>query len=171
MENIFKIGDPKGFFIAINEFCYSISRNICDIKKACYWIEWILEFDALCRRKKVKTKTNDEFLCIKRNHIPVDIKFQRDIVWIIWDAIIFYMKEKNDIFQKMLDNLLHLFCIHYTSSLCKKKRYLLFLATGILIDRIEINVDLIQSENKDIILNVVNQIDDVYKEINKNRVK
>lgn len=168
-KKIFKIGDPKGFFIAINEFCYSISTDVCDIKKACYWIEWIIEFDVICRKHKRNTRV--EFRCVSRNYIPVDTKYQCDIVWIIWEALFFYMKKKSDFLQRMLDNLLDLFCIHYTSSLCKKKRYLLFLATGTLIDRVETNIDLIQCENKDTILNVVNQIDDVYKEINKNRVK
>ena len=165
LESIFQKGDPKCFYIAINEFCYSISKSVRDIKKACYWIEWILEFDIICRRKK----TNGEFTCKRRDYIPLLAKYQEDIVWIIWDAIIFYGKEKSSFLQGMIKSLLHLFCIHYTSSLCKKRRYLLFLATGIIIDRIEIDVDLIQEENKDTILHVVNQIDDVYKEINKNQ--
>ena len=57
-ENIFQEEDPNTFFIAINEFYYSVSKNKADITSACYWIEWILKFDGICRTKKTKMNIN-----------------------------------------------------------------------------------------------------------------
>ena len=52
--------------------------------------------------------------------------------------------------------------------MCKKRHYLLFLAAGLLIDNVDSTIELIHDRN--IVINVINQIDDVYKEIKKNQI-
>ena len=163
-DNIFQSKDPTVFFIAINEFCYSISKNINDIMSSCYWIEWIIDFDCICRKKKKK----NDYICVKRMYIPVEAKYQMDVIWIIWDALFFYTKEYEPIINTILQSLFNLFCINYTTAMCKKRHYLLFLAAGLLIDNVDSTIELIHDRN--IVINVINQIDDVYKEIKKNQI-
>ena len=53
IENVFQFNDPKEFFISLNEFTYHLteSKNRVYIY---YWINWIIKYDALCRKKKMK---------------------------------------------------------------------------------------------------------------------
>ena len=83
-SDILKKEDPKELFIAINEFSYHISQDSHSTIGASYWIEWLLEFDAICKKRK------EPCLCEKRSRIAVEKKFQRDIIWILWDALLYY---------------------------------------------------------------------------------
>ena len=49
-----KSGDPKELFLSINELMYCIENK--DTLSCCYWIEWIMEFDSMCRKKKIFIK-------------------------------------------------------------------------------------------------------------------
>ena len=53
-EKIHRKDDPKELFIAINEFAYHISSSSKDITSACYWVEWILQYDVICKQKNIK---------------------------------------------------------------------------------------------------------------------
>jgi hypothetical protein len=160
IESIYQSGDPKKFYIAINEFSYCISRDKLDIIGATYWIEWIIEFECHCKKRKEK------HVCERRNYIPVDAVYQKDVIWIVWDSIIYNGKEKDIFIQKLLSSLLNLFCIRYTISSCKKRRYLLYFAVSLLVENVQTNIDIV--EDKNIVQTVTSQIDNVYKEIKKN---
>jgi hypothetical protein len=82
--SIFLKGDPKELFIAINEFAYQLSPDKRSMLGACYWIEWVIEFDAICKKRK------EACLCVKRDSVPVETKFRRDIIWILWDTLFHY---------------------------------------------------------------------------------
>lgn len=160
LEPFFKPHDAKGIYIAINEFAYSISPETNDMITACYWIEWIIEFECNCKRKK------DVHSCERRIYIPVDYTYQKDSIWIIWDAILHYAKNKDNFVQKIISSLFNLFCIKYTTSSCKKRRYLLYLAVGLLIENVPTNIDIVGDKN--VLQNVVSQINQIYKQIKKN---
>ena len=65
-----------------------------------------------------------------------------------------------------MDALLRLFCIKYSTASSKKRRYLLYYAISLLTETITSDVELVG--NREILQNVTNQIDDVYKQIKKN---
>ena len=50
INNIFKSGDPKELLLPINELSYNLRKK--NTLLACYWIEWIMEFESMCRKKK-----------------------------------------------------------------------------------------------------------------------
>ena len=64
IKNLFREGDTKEVYIALNEFYYNIT-DAKDSIMACYWVEWILEFDVLMRKHKKKN------LCERRQYVPV----------------------------------------------------------------------------------------------------
>ena len=41
--------DPEEWFIALNELAYQLSPERRNMLEACFWLEWILEYDAHCR--------------------------------------------------------------------------------------------------------------------------
>jgi hypothetical protein len=160
-EPIMKKDDPKEIFIALNEFSYNISRDKNSMVFACYWIEWVVDFDAICKKRK-------EFcFCEKRSYVPVENKYQRDIIWVIWDSLFYYCELiENPFIEKLMKAIFNIFCIKYTTASCKKRRYLLYFAVSILTEQVPINIEMMSS--KEMVQNIVSKIDEVYKQIKKN---
>ena len=159
-ESIFKKDDPKELYIAINEFSYNISEDRRNMLTACYWIEWVIEFDLICRKRK------ESCFCERRN-MNVENKYQKDIIWLIWDALIKYASESGHPFIiKLMTSIMNIFCIKYTTGSCKKRRYLFYFAVALLTEPMQTNIELITK--KELIQNVVEKINEIYKQIKKN---
>jgi hypothetical protein len=162
-DEILKKDDPKELLIAINEFSYHLSCSKNTIN-ACYWIEWIIDFDNICKKRKKPCQ------CQRRNNISVENRFQKDIIWIFWDVIKYYIEKTNNIFlTKLFDSLLDIFCIKYTTAACKRRRYLLYFAVALLTEQVPNNIELMP--NKPMISSIVDKINEVYKQVKKKRKK
>lgn len=161
VDGIFRKDDPKELFIAMNEFAYNISTDRASMLNACYWIEWTIDFEAICKKRKVPCK------CETRGSLPVENKFKTDAIWLIWDIIMHYSSILNNNF---IDRLIHAvkqaFCIKYTTASCKKRRYLLYFAIALLTEHVPTNIEI--NNNKQLIQTVIGQINMVYKQIKKN---
>lgn len=162
-KSTFKSDDPKELFIAINEFSYNISKESKDIISACYWTEWILQFDTLCKNKKIICN------CERRTFAIVDDKYQMETVWMLWDALINESKTKsNKGYYKIIKALLNLYCIKYTPGVKRRRKYLIYSAISCLTEEVNFNIPLV--ENKEIIYNITNKISILYKEVKKNEI-
>jgi len=159
-EDIFKKDDPKELLVAINEFAYSISPDSKNMISACYWIEWIIEFDAVCKQRKQPCS------CEKRNYYAVETKYQKDIIWLLWDVIVENGKQKGTFIEKILTALLNLFCIKYTTASSKKRRYILYYAVELFTEPVSQNIEIVGDKAR--IEHITNNIDEVYKQIKKN---
>jgi len=158
-EGLLDYEDPKELFIVMNEFAYQISsENMID---ACFWIEWIIEFDHICKTRKQSSKC-------KRRVYPVENKFQKDIIWMMWDTLICYSKKKGVFIQNIMNSLLELFCIKYTTATSKKRKYILYYAIELLTEVIPTSVELTSKETKEILEVVLDNIHAIYKQIKKN---
>lgn len=164
-EKHFLKDDPKELFIAINELAYSINhKNINkNSSDACYWIDWILEFDKISKSKK------QPLICETRSNIPVMSKFQTDIIWIIWNLFISESEKHPVIVKRITMNLLSLYCLHYSNVVKRKRRYILYFVISLLTEKINYNVPL--QTNITIIGQIKERIDMIYREIKKNEVK
>ena len=160
IEPVFKKDDPKEFFIPANEFAYNISPEKKNMLNACYWIEWTIEFEALCKKKKNKST------CESRPFVKVDAKCRNDIIWILWDTILHYSDDKSKFIQQTVQSLFSLFCIKYTTASSKKRRYLLYFAVSLLTEAVRTDIELVN--NKEVIQTVVKKINSIYKQIKKN---
>tara|TARA_Y100000816_G_scaffold280515_1_gene253981 strand:- start:11548 stop:12651 length:1104 start_codon:yes stop_codon:yes gene_type:complete len=161
IEPIFRKDDPKEYFIPANEFAFNISKEKKNMLNACYWIEWTIEFDNLCKKRKNKC------VCESRNFVKVEAKYRNDLIWIIWDCMLHYGKGKNNIFvNELLNCMFELFCVKYTTASCKKRRYLLYFAVSILTENVSNQIELIS--NKEPILLFKKKINTIYKQIKKN---
>lgn len=162
MEPIFKKEDPKELYIPINEFVYTISEEGRNMLNACYWIEWLIEFDVICKKRK------EPIFCERRKESKgVENKYQKDIVWIIWEAIVLRCEEiNNPLLTKMMTSTITLFSIKYTTGCCKKRRYLFYFAISLLTESVPTNVEI--TTQKDKIQMIVEKINEIYKQIKKN---
>jgi hypothetical protein len=160
-EPIFRKEDPKEIFIAINEFSYNISKDKRNMLNACYWVEWMIEFDLVCRKRK------ESCLCEKRSSLPVENKYQRDIIWLVWDSLHHYTDIlANPFITKLMTSMNTLFCLKYTTAAAKKRRYLLYFAVALLTEPVSMDIELFTK--KELIQNIVEKINEIYKQIKKN---
>jgi hypothetical protein len=159
-EPFFMQKDPKEIFIALNEFAYSISKESANITNACYWFEWLIEFDASCKKRKLQCK------CEPRNH-PIEAKFRSDVIWVLWDAIMYYGETLNiPLVTKTLQSLLRLFCIRYTNACGKRRKYMLYYAISLITETVPVNIHLV--ENKDLLSSGLSKVNFIYKQVKKN---
>lgn len=162
-NKIFRTDDNKELFIAINELGYNLidAKNIVD---ACFWIEWIIEYETICKQDKRKLD------CEPRENNKIDPKFTKDSIWMIWE-LLFITSENCKLTKKIINSLHSLFSLHYSSACKKKRRFILYFAVSILIDNYNTNCDIISQQTRNIIDKSINNIDDIYKQIKKSEKK
>jgi len=154
--------DPRELIIAMNELSYSLSSDSKNMASACYWIEWTLEFESICKKRKQLIK------CEVRNY-KVENKYRNNIVWIIWDILLDYANlQNNKLIEKTMQSLVNLFCIKFTDASPKKRRYLLYYAVSLITETVNTNVEILP--NKVILQNVTDKIEMIYKQIKSNEI-
>jgi hypothetical protein len=159
---VFKPKDPKEMFIAVNEFAYHVSPVSLDMARACYWIEWAMEFEHICKQRK------EPCPCERRAH-PVGTKYMRDVVWLFWDVLLMTGSQQPPLIEKTMQSLLRLFCVKYTTAVGKRRRFLLYYAIGLLTEAsVSLHADMMP--DRALLETVVNQIDQVYRQIKKNEI-
>ena len=162
-ESFFKKEDPREIFIALNEFAYSIEINRRNMRDACYWIEWLIDFDILCRKRK------EPLFCERRSIAElVEGKLQTDVIWMLWEILISKSVERGTFIESLMRSLLTLFCIKYTSAASKRRRFLLYFAVALLTDPVPTGIEI--TTKKEIVEVVTNRIDDIYKQIKQNEI-
>jgi hypothetical protein len=155
--------DPKELFIAINEFAYHISSESKNIVSACYWIEWIIEFESICKSKKEKC------ICERRTFPPVADTHQNDVIWIIWDVILTACRKTINLIRlKIMNALLNVFCIKFSAGTKKRRRFLIYFAVSLLTETIDYTTEMIS--NKVEIDATISKINVIYKQIKKNEI-
>jgi hypothetical protein len=160
LHGILKPKDPKEFTIPLNELSYHLDER--NMPFACYWIEWMIEFDHFCRTNKKKP-----CICEPRSEYPVEPKLTRDIVWMIWDIFMIKSGSIGIYIKHVVDAVMRLFCIRYTTASSRKRKYLLYFAVSLITEQI--------SENKQpfvpdqaMLSSLTSRIHTVYKQIKKN---
>lgn len=159
IKNIFKEGDTKEIYIALNELYYNIKEAKNSVM-ACYWIEWILEFDVMMRKNKKKN------LCERRSYIPVGHDEQINIIWIIWD--VFFDIASSEIDKKILESLLTAFCLRFSKGTPKKRKHIFYHIITVFTERVNYNISITTSNDK--INKVKENINKIYSEIKKNEI-
>jgi hypothetical protein len=161
VKDIFKPDDPKELYIAMNEFAYHLSLQSKNSVSACYWLEWILEYETVCKHKKE--------LCLgeTRQFAPIQDKFKNDIIWLVWDIILQACQTKNQpLITKIVQALLEIFSIKYTQGVKKRRKYLIYFAISMLTDPVDLTIEIIN--NKKELDAIIQKIGVVYKDVKKN---
>ena len=159
-EDIFLKDDPKELFIAANEFAFNLSETGKNCVNACYWMEWIIEFENICKQKKEK------FKCERRVFADVDQKCQMDIIWIIWDIFLEEAAKRNTLVQRIVNSALNIFCLRYRTGCHKKRRLIMYFIIEVFTEPFSTEEEIVKDKAK--ILVITRNIDKIYKQIKKN---
>ena len=79
IEKIISDEDPSEIRIAINEMAFHIYNK--NTIKALYWLNWIVEWE------KINSKKYGKYECASRSIEGIDLKYYKDVVWLIWSVI------------------------------------------------------------------------------------
>ena len=163
-SRIFLPDDPKELFIALNEFAYNLSRNKNNTIQCCYWLEWIIEFEVLCKKEKQQILE-----CCVRQIANVDEKLKKDIIWMVWELILMEAANRGRNIKKLVGALLDIFSIRYKKGCKKRRRFIMYNAISLITEDVNFNKPIINDEEKVEI--VKSKIDVIYKQIKKNEIK
>jgi len=166
IEELFRPQDPRELFMAYNEFVFHLG-NGCNPRDACYWMEWMMEFE-----QKVALEKN-ACQCEPRGFIrtKIDPKFQTEVVWMIWDA--FFTEAScvpcnKKIIPPIVDACLTLFTAKYTSGCYKKYKHMMYFLIQILTDPSMQSLSCEMISNKQSLKFHIENMDGVYAQIKMN---
>jgi len=162
-NKIFMKEDQNIFFVAINELGFHLSKDNYNGAMACYWVEWLLEYESLIKKQKQKV------LCGRRTYVPVNTKDQMDIIWMVWDILFYEAKNKSSGHTKIIKALLEIFCIRWSSGVKKRRRWLIYFAISLITEKFNGSIPLLG--NKEQISHIKDKVNIIYRQIKKNEVK
>ena len=153
-KKVMKEKDPKEIILCLNEFTYHFYNN--NLLRACYWVDWLIEFDALCRKQK------KPITIIEREFVKVDSKFMSDPIWLLWEVLKGRCKTDE---ESIINALFGLFCIKYNFSQKKKRKHLLYLGIELFTENPSLSIPIVHHSDK--IKVILPQIGNFYKAIKK----
>jgi hypothetical protein len=156
----FNSGDPKELFIALNEMTYHLSNKSKNALTACYWFEWIIQFQSMCKKRK------DICICARRSFAPVDEKMQMMPIWIIWEIMLDCAKKKSALIFKIVESLLKLFCTKFSAACVKKRKYLIYFGISLLVDPVDLSVSIVSDQ--EVVNSLASKIGKIYAQVKKN---
>ena len=162
-QRIYKKEDPTELFIGVNEFCWNILKSQRNNSTACYWLEWILGFEDIYKKEHKK------YLASRRSNMPVEGNYQKDIIWIIWECLLFEANSRNKGLYKIMKALLNIFCLRYKPGVRKRRKYLMYFAISLLTEPLDNKIPIFNNETK--INQITSKINIIYKQIKKNEIK
>lgn len=153
---VFREKDPNQILLPINEFAFHLKRK--NMVLCCYWAEWLIEYDAICRKNKLPIEIQP------RDFIRCDDKFKTDSIWMIWELMLDFVPKLNAK-HTILQALLELFCLKYNFAQKKKRRYLLYFAIEMCTELTDLTIPIIRDSEK--VKHIKNQIEKLYLAIQK----
>ena len=160
---IFKKEDPTELFVGINEFYWNILKEQKNGALACWWLEWILGFEDICK------KENKKYSAARRSNMPVDSNFQKDVIWIIWECLLYEANNRSKGMHKIVTAMLNIFCLRYKPGVRRRRKYLIYFAIHLLTEPLDNNIPIIKNEK--MIENITSKINIIYKQIKKNEIR
>ncbi len=157
-ENYILDEDLKDLIVPINEFVYQLQVEKNSVE-ACYWIEWLLEFEKKCKKEKIN-------ILGRREMKEVESKFQKEMAFCVWDILLSESLEcKPKIIHTLTLSSYKLFSLKYTTGALKKRKLLLYFCCELLTTPFQ-NVPILDDKTK--LENLNENLNIVYKQVKKN---
>lgn len=159
-EAVFIDNDPKELYMPLNEFSYHLNPDSASFNQACYWYEIMIRLYTVCKKQK------NRITCVRRPYIP--IKVSPDGLWIVWEPLLNAAEQKGKGTKALLDSLLSIFTLRYTSSSWTKYRFLIYFAITIATSPIDFSIPL--TLDKPRVSEIASHIDVIYSKLKNNEV-
>ena len=162
---IYLSSDPKEYIIPFNELIYHLqdTKQKTDIH---FWINWIIQYDVLCRKKKKIILCNQRDFFMHKNE-----KISKNIIWIIWDILLkMAKKEKNMDIQNIIKHLFDIFTIRYSISCNKSRIQLIYhsIETLLLKNSIDFTIELFKERK--LLNNMEDNVNIIFEQIKKKEI-
>ena len=152
--------DLKDLIIPLNEFSFNLSLHGKNGLDACYWIEWLIQFEKKCIAQHIN-------ILGRRNFPDIPSKFQTDMVFCVWSIILGEAKVRSELIKRMVESSFTLFCLKYSAGSFKKRKYLIYFSVELLTSEIS-NIPIVEDKSK--IEQLLSNLNIIYKQIKKKEV-
>ena len=125
-DTLFKFTDPEELRVVINEIMFHFKNINSGYENCCYWVAWIFQWEK--KNKKMKQK----FEIDERQITDVDKRHWKDIVWLLWTAILLEGNTRSDDIKYQINALYQLFKYKFTGPKRNLKIPLIYHAIGYL---------------------------------------
>jgi len=99
--------------------------------------------------------------------MPVQDKFKKDVIWILWEALLSAAAMKKDpLVTKTMNALLEMFTTKYSDGVRQRRRFLMYFAIAILTDAVDFTIEMVPHKLE--VEFMTKRIDVVYKAVKKN---
>jgi hypothetical protein len=139
-DSLFKFSDPEELRVVINELIFHFKNTQSGYENCCYWISWIFQWEK--KNKKMKLV----FEIDERDVQGVSKKLCKDIVWLLWSAILYEGNTRSNEVKHQLNALYQLFKAHYTSGKRNSRIPLLYHAVGYLTHPLQFTLPVIHDK-------------------------
>lgn len=152
--------DCKDIHIIIYQFIQYLTIAKKDIHNAIYWMSWLIEWEN-------KNKNNPLAQIESRDITGLDPKYQKDIIWVIWETIITETNDRNNSnLSTQIQCLYQLYKFNFSQSKRKSRILLIIHAISLLTLNIEWSSQL--TNKQDVIKQVCVQINKLYMDLQNN---
>lgn len=152
--------DCKEIHIIIYQFIQYLTIAKKDIHNAIYWMSWLIAWEN-------KNKNNPLAQIESRDITGLDPKYQKDIIWIIWETIITETNDRNNSsLSTQIQCLYQLYKFNFSQSKRKSRIPLIIHAISLLTLNIEWSSQLTNKQN--VIKQVCVQINKLYMDLQNN---
>ena len=126
-SHMIHFNDPEELRIIGNEIFTLLKNKQFGYDKCCYWILWLLRYEAIHKKKKTP------WIVDERDVEDIPKKYRGNIVWVLWDIIFEELNLRNNHqIKKQINALYELFKCNYTIGKRTARIPLLFNAIGYL---------------------------------------
>ena len=157
-----KPGDSQNIHIILLQFYQYLTYAKKDVHNAIYWMSWLIEWDN-------KYKNNPNYTIESRKIKSLDAKYQKDIVWVLWEIIISETNTRNqENISTQIHALYQLYKFNY--SIGKRKTRISLMIHAITLLSLNVNWNTQLTKKQDTIKQVCVQINKLYIDIKQNQV-
>jgi len=123
---LFKFTDPEELRVVLNEIMFHFKNINSGYENCCYWIAWIFQWEKKNRKMKRKFEIDErEIKDVKKG-------YWKDVVWLLWSAILVESSERDMIVKQQVQALYQLFKYEFTGPKRNLKIPLIYHAIGYL---------------------------------------
>lgn len=157
-----KPGDSNNIHIILFQFYQYLTFSKKDVHNAIYWMSWLVEWDN-------KYKNNPNYTIESRKIKSLDAKYQKDIVWVLWEIIISETNTRN--IENISTQILALYQLYkFNYSPGKRKSRLPLMIHAITLLSLNVNWNTQLTQKQETIKQVCVQINKLYIDIKQNQV-